>query len=223
MRKLLPRKLVIYNEIGKGKNMYGGSMYWDEDVGSLLETRVGFDVSWVENNGDLALCGVAHELGHVLSREYVSRSEKYIRDRLPGYRYPYKSVEDFENYLTRSLHDLSVNLNEEMQAYNYGKIVADSFGVNPTSFEGYMAPPIKAHVVDNLFHCRQFVSQRLAEYEKSTGVKFSTEKTFKIYDISQQSDVEVTFSQLMGILGKYDEEELKRTREELIRSGWIVK
>jgi len=219
IKEMLPEIFVFCDRRG----FVGCAIRSFDNNNHLTRVRVDFDYNTFEKNEERALCVIAHEIGHVLADEHVNLEAEKNEIDLGGYSEPFERVEDFENELAIMLHHLSIYINGEVQAYNYGKIVVDSFGVDQTTFEYYMEPALRSHVTDAFYHCRQFVTKMLADLEKSTGSKFSTEKTFKIYDTSLQEDVEVTFEELIEILGRYDEKEFEMAKDAIENSERITK
>jgi hypothetical protein len=200
----LPDKVSIYHI--EGTRAPVASKRWTLD-NKLTAIRVSADVAWIQANPTQGIPILAHELGHALSTEDRPMPESPELPEVP------KKPQDVEQTIDISCAFVADGLEEEVRSWNSGKIVADLFGLDGTRYESQMENQMRSYQETYYLQLQQSLEQYIKAYENTGQGEFKTQKTFKVYDVSQQEKIEVTFEELKAILAQTSKEKADRAAE----------
>lgn len=204
LKDFLPSKVSIQHIQGT-RAPYAGK-HWGLD-NRLTSIRISADVAWIQANPTQGIPVLAHEVGHALSTEDSPVQEPPEIPETP------RKPQDVEQAIDASCSAVADSLEEEVRSWNSGKAVADLFGFDGTRYEGQMENQIRSYQEAYYLRLQQGLTEYIKAYENTGQGKFNTQKTFKLYDVSQQERVDVTYEKLKEILSQASEEKANRAAQ----------
>ncbi len=208
LSEFLPSNLKIIDTPNYNKPSMKKTLFENGEV-QTMEVRVNYE--WLKKGGSNEVAIFAHEIGHALAVEEEIAHYKKLNEL---YKIPPPS-ENWDNdtksyvasfFLKRS----SDTLDNEVQAWNYGKIIASLFGVEDAHYEDVMRPQI-----EGMFYAVYSTAYNAINHLFHGNPSFlNKETTYPVYNLPQQEEIQVTVEELLSIFKNLDENRYKRNVKE---------
>ena len=207
----LPSELKIIDTPDFNKPLMHRNLSENGEVQSL-EVRINHE--WLKEGRYEKVAIFAHEIGHALATEEEILRNKKLKD-LYEHHPPFEILDDnVKSYMTfYFLKRASNTLENETQAWNYGKIIASLFGVSDTQYEDVMRPQIEGMY----YAVYSPTYDAIKELYKGDLSLINREIAYPIYDLTQQEEIQVTAEELLSIFKELDENKYRRNEKEIKR------
>jgi len=208
LSEFLPDKLKIKDTPDFNKPILYKVISEDGEIQNL-EVRINHE--WLKKGGSAQVAIFAHEIGHALAIEEEIKRNKELKKLFEEHP-SFDAIDDnVKAYMTYCfLKRASGKLDNEIQAWNYGKIVATLLGINDTQYEDIMRPQIEGMYYAVYLPTYDFIK----DLYRGDITSLNKDITYPLYDSSQQKEILVTAEELLSAFNKLDDDKYKRNIKE---------
>ena len=213
LSEFLPPELEIKDTPGFNKPVL--NKVFSED-GKIQNMEVQINYEWLKKGGSEQIAIFAHEIGHALAIEEEIKHNKELKELIenhPSFDVIDNNVKVYMTYCF--LKSASNSLDVEIQAWNYGKIIASLLGIDDIQYEDIMRPQIEGVYYHIYSQAYDFIKGLyIKDIFNENPTFLNSDITYPLYDLAQQSEVQVTAEKLLEELKKLDPEKYKRNAKE---------
>lgn len=187
LAEFLPKEVTIVNNPEAGGGAYA-LISWDLE-GNLTNSGVNVDLAWMKERPALGASIVAHEIGHAINEVAKEDIDQKKITENP------KTSEELEQSLMTVCRIINDGLQDEVEAWNYGKPIADLFGIDETTYDNQMEYSMKGYSNASYRQIDEMLSNMLMHLTP-TQKETLKDKTFPIYDLATQDRINLTIEQM---------------------------
>ncbi len=185
--EFLPKEVSIVDSPNSGAGAYALTS-WDLE-GNLAGSSVSVDLAWMKEKPAQGASIVAHEIGHV-----INESAKEDLDQRKITEAP-ETPEELEESLMLVCRVVNDGLQDEVEAWNYGKPIANLFGVDETTYDSQMEYSMKAYTNTSYYQINEMMANMLMHLTPDQKQTLK-DKMFPVYDLATQERTDLTIDQM---------------------------